>query len=83
MKISYERLNQIIEEEVVRFKQLNEQTQETATSSLAVAQFIKDNVKGITNPDVLRNALLTAVGKIQDVATLKQIQGTLGIQDKR
>ena len=26
MKISYERLNQIIEEEVVRFKQLNEQT---------------------------------------------------------
>jgi len=26
MKISYERLNQIIEEEVVKFKQLNEQT---------------------------------------------------------
>jgi len=27
MKISYERLNQIIEEEVVRFKKLNEETQ--------------------------------------------------------
>lgn len=26
MKISYERLNEIIEEEVVRFKQINEQT---------------------------------------------------------
>jgi hypothetical protein len=26
MKISYEKLNQIIEEEVARFKQLNEQT---------------------------------------------------------
>ena len=30
MKISYERLNQIIEEEVVRFKSLNEDTQITA-----------------------------------------------------
>lgn len=30
MKISYERLNQIIEEEVSRFKKLNEDTQITA-----------------------------------------------------
>jgi len=82
MKISYERLNQIIEEEVVRFKRLNEQTT-TTTDPTVVAQLIKDNIKTVSNVDALKNALLTAVGKIQDAAILKQIQGTLGIQDKK
>jgi len=84
MKISYERLNQIIEEEVSRFKRLNEQTEVASpTSAVPVAQLIKDNIKNITDVTILRNALMTAVGKIQDVGTLKQIQGTLGIQDKK
>lgn len=83
MKISYERLNQIIEEEVVRFKRLNEEGETTIIRASDVAQLIKDGAKTVTNADVLRNALLTAVGKIQDPAVLKQIQGTLGIQDKK
>lgn len=83
MKISYERLNQIIEEEVVRFKKLNEQSDGVVVRASDVSQLIKDNIKNVTSVEVLRNALLTAVGKIQDPAILKQIQGTLGIQDKK
>lgn len=86
MKISYERLNQIIEEEVVRFKRLNEEQETNTTSTLKptdVAQTIKDGISSINDVQKLRDALMTAVGKIQDTAILKQVQGTLGIQDKK
>ena len=84
MKISYERLNQIIEEEVSRFKRLNEETEiANPVSAVPVAQLIKDNIKNITDAETLRRSLMTAVGKIQDVGTLKQIQGLLQIQDKK
>ena len=83
MKISYERLNQIIEEEVSRFKRLNEEVGGTTIRAVDVAQLIKDNIKTVSSVDSLRNALVTAVGKIQDPAVLKEIQGTLGIQDKK
>jgi hypothetical protein len=82
MKISLERLNEIIEEEVRYFRELNEQVAPVVKTT-EVAQLIKDNVKVISNVDALRNALLTAVGKIQDVSTLKQIQGILNIQDRK
>lgn len=38
MKISYERLNQIIEEEVVRFKSLNEQVGLTPAQKLDIVK---------------------------------------------
>lgn len=86
MKISYERLNQIIEEEVVRFKRLNEEQGTNTTNTLKptdVAQTIKDGINSINDVQKLRDALMTAVGKIQDTNILKQVQGTLGIQDKK
>ena len=53
MKISYERLNQIIEEEVIRFKKLNEDTtinftefdnEITRLRGLATDQTVIDNI---------------------------------------
>jgi len=46
MKITYERLNQIIEEEVVKFKRLNEQ--EDGLTYARKLEIIKDKVSKLT-----------------------------------
>jgi hypothetical protein len=62
MKISYERLNQIIEEEVARFKSLNEQTTTGVKGALtddqkkdpaAISVAIQALMKGKTASDLL------------------------------
>jgi hypothetical protein len=61
MKISYERLNQIIEEEVVRFKRLNEQTtsikgaltDDQKKDPAAISVAIQALMKGKTAADLL------------------------------
>ena len=45
MKISYERLNQIIEEEVVRFKKLNEDTPLARDATIAALDAEMDRIK--------------------------------------
>lgn len=64
MKISYERLNQIIEEEVVRFKRLNEQETPAAP--------VDPN-----SPDYIRAQAKAALDKVYDVANLKTLLSTI------
>lgn len=61
MKISYERLNQIIEEEVSRFKKLNEQTAAVDPNS----------------PDYIRAQAKAALDKVFDAAALKTLLSTI------
>ena len=70
MKISYERLNQIIEEEVVRFKRLNEDTSAgpgATTSTTPDASSIKGSIQELlkTKLDSLNND----TKKLQDFYT--------------
>jgi hypothetical protein len=64
MKISYERLNQIIEEEVVRFKKLNEDTPLAKDPAIAALDLEMDRIRGIakTREETIRlTGLLKAV----------------------
>lgn len=69
MKITYERLNQIIEEEVVKFKKLNEDVS------------VEDIVKLIevqTDAGKLKSALKAAIANIKDQQSLTSISSILG-----
>ena len=60
MKISYERLNQIIEEEVVRFKKLNEETTTTVSldaASKANPQKLAGSIMNLVTADKLAQVL--------------------------
>jgi len=59
MKITYERLNQIIEEEVVKFKQLNE--------AIVKADIDTSTLEGS------KTILLNAIKQAQDVTQLKAL----------
>lgn len=60
MKISYERLNQIIEEEVNRFKRLNEDTSITLDSaSKANPQKLAGSIVNLITADKLAQAMST------------------------
>ena len=59
MKITYERLNQIIEEEVVKFKQLNE--------AIVKADIDTSTLEGS------KTILLNAIKQAQDVTQLKTL----------
>ena len=67
MKITYERLNQIIEEEVVKFKRLNEALvrADIDTSSLDGAiSLIKSAISNSKNIAELKSNVSAALGKI-------------------
>jgi len=71
MKISYERLNQIIEEEVSRFKRLNEDTIANVPTNLSdvsgAASFIKNALTPATpykSVAELKTAVTAALAKI-------------------
>lgn len=73
MKISYERLNQIIEEEVVRFKKLNEETTTTVTldaASKANPQKLANSIMNLITADKL-----AAMGTAQLVSLYTQLGG--------
>ena len=64
MKISYERLNQIIEEEVVRFKQLNEA--DLTPTTLKALNDAFDNIRKIaTKSEEDARRILTALGNVK------------------
>ena len=65
MKISYERLNQIIEEEVNRFKKLNE--------------VVLDTKVDISTLDGAKSALQSAISSSKDITQLKaNVSSVLG-----
>lgn len=69
MKITYERLNQIIEEEVLKFKNLNEQEIASVDTN---------------SPDYIRAQAKAALDKVYDTAALKTILTTIqGKQGKK
>jgi len=64
MKITYERLNQIIEEEVVKFKQLNEADLSPATLAALNKRF--DDIRAIaTKSEEEGKRILTALGNVK------------------
>lgn len=69
MKITYERLNQIIEEEVVKFKNLNE--------DVSVGDIVK-LIEVQTDAGKLKSALKAAVANIKDQQSLTSISSILG-----
>jgi len=69
MKITYERLNQIIEEEVVKFKKLNE--------DVSVGDIVK-LIEVQTDAGKLKSALKAAIANIKDQQSLTSISSILG-----
>ena len=67
MKITYERLNQIIEEEVVKFKRLNEAAKDDLESAIQSA----------TDVGKLKNALRFALTNVKDETQLQSIVNSL------
>lgn len=64
MKITYERLNQIIEEEVVKFKQLNEADLSPATLAALNKRF--DDIRAIaTKSEEEGKRILTVLGNVK------------------
>ena len=73
MKISYERLNQIIEEEVSRFKRLNEDTSAgpgSVTSTTPDASSLKGSIQELLK--IKLDKLNNDTKKLQDVYTKLQ-----------
>jgi hypothetical protein len=71
MKISYERLNEIIEEEVSRFKRLNEQTIANVPTNISDVSGATSFIKSILSPVTpyksvaeLKAAVTSAISKI-------------------
>jgi len=58
MKITYERLNQIIEEEVSRFKKLNEQSSQLSPLDQAISE-MKSKIAG--KPDAAVSDLVNKI----------------------
>ena len=69
MKISYERLNQIIEEEVVRFKNLNEQSADPIDSARTRIRNAIDQVKDVAVLNSVATTLETAAKKAKTAST--------------
>lgn len=70
MKISYERLNQIIEEEVVRFKRLNEQQ----TPLDAAIDNLRKAVAGKTGADL--NSVVQSINSLANNIKSKSSQSS-------
>jgi hypothetical protein len=68
MKISYERLNQIIEEEVTRFKSLNEQSVDPIDSARTRIRNAIDQVKDVAVLNSVATTLETAAKKAKTVS---------------
>ena len=67
MKITYERLNQIIEEEVVKFKKLNEGARDEVESA----------IQSTTDISKLKTALRFILSNVKDDTQLQSIANSL------
>lgn len=73
MKISYERLNQIIEEEVFKFKRLNEDTSSTPGSAGSGAKVLPKPIATMSKTELI--AALTEKANLMSDQELKDLVG--------
>jgi hypothetical protein len=68
MKITYERLNKIIEEEVVKFKRLNEQEVSSTTINTSI-----DNITDITKIKTILKSIIGYLPEDKQVELMSQL----------